>query len=85
MKILAVYDNGGRTADRYTVILDSRHGELYECLCLSENCTSPQGVSQYSLCDYEAAKAGATDLGKLVSWSDVSETVQDHIRDRLTQ
>lgn len=36
-----VYDNGGKTFDRYTVIID------WDVFTMSTNATSPQGVNQY--------------------------------------
>lgn len=38
--IIAVYDNGGKTADRYTVYLKE-----HECLILSSDCNMPNGVN----------------------------------------
>jgi len=42
--IQAIYDNGGRSADRYAVyITDS------ECLCLSVDCNMPNGVNMWGV------------------------------------
>lgn len=80
---MRIYDNGGKTWDRYTVISDI--GMKYppingmrECLCLSDNCDQPNGFSQWSHC-----KLGKH-LGKLVrnlEW--LPENVQKHIKERL--
>lgn len=46
---IAIYDNGGRTFDRYTVVyLDEPAQELgtYTCRGMSENPTHPQGFGQ---------------------------------------
>lgn len=40
--MIEVYDNGGETVDRYTVIID---GDVYT---MSDNPLSPQGVNQYA-------------------------------------
>lgn len=42
MKTIEVYDNGGQTFDRYTVIID---GDVFG---MSDNPLSPQGFNQYS-------------------------------------
>lgn len=47
MKILACYDNGGETIDRYTVVFDSYHDRqktMRECLALSTNPNSPPRI-----------------------------------------
>lgn len=38
---IRIYDNGGETCDRYTLIID---GDIYG---LSDNAMSPQGFNQY--------------------------------------
>ncbi len=46
MKKLIIYDNGGRTADRYSVyILDSYCG--YHWYTMSPNACQPNGVNMY--------------------------------------
>ena len=41
MKSVTIYDNGGETIDRYTIIVDSH---VYS---MSKNALSPQGVNMY--------------------------------------
>lgn len=53
IKVIAIYDNGGKTADRYTVyynIVESiRNGNnLYACLGMSEHPFHPQGIGMHS-------------------------------------
>lgn len=55
MKLLAVYDNGGETFDRYTAVYDSieshRDGvPMYLCLGMSEHPSHPQGFGQHGSC-----------------------------------
>lgn len=72
-KILAIYDNGGETFDRYTVVYDNEwhiktgHEEdkLYECLSMSENPTHPQGVGQHSSCQ------NGDHLGKKITFEEL--------------
>jgi hypothetical protein len=54
MKIKYIYDNGGETADRYTVyyaergaLTHTRKGTLRMCLSMSEAPTHPQGIGQH--------------------------------------
>lgn len=49
---LRCYDNGGKTADRYTVIfMDSpeRQPNTFTCLGMSEHPCHPQGFGQHSM------------------------------------
>lgn len=50
--VLRVYDNGGKTADRYTVYYSRRvapaQPPFHSCLGMSENPTHPQGFGQHS-------------------------------------
>lgn len=80
---MRIYDNGGKTWDRYTVFpgdtTDLTHGTWNDCLCLSDNCDSPDGFSQWS-----EGQIGSH-LGKLVrnlEW--LPENVQKHIKERLS-
>lgn len=84
--ILAVYDNGGKTADRYTVLFG---GSLWEpnmggnvaCLNMSEYPTSPQGVSMWGEMPAWNRKA----LGKHIKWLDLPERVRQHVISRATE
>lgn len=51
MKILAIYDDGGKTFDRYTVYfnqIEKENPKEYLCLAMSERPFSPQGFCQHS-------------------------------------
>lgn len=76
--ISAVYDNGGETFDRYTVVLRIDEGRgLKGCIGLSHNPNSPQGFSQYTTC-----QAGSH-LGKKIGWSRLPPEIRAHIKRRL--
>ena len=52
-KILGIYDNGGRTFDRYTVVYNEhftwdKTDGLFVCLGMSGNPFHPQGFAQHS-------------------------------------
>lgn len=88
MKIKAVYDNGGETLDRYTVVLDEkeevalRNGLtqfLPACFSLSPNCDAPNGVSMYGVCDI------GPHLGKKISFKKLPENVQKYVERRLAE
>lgn len=86
--VRAIYDNGGTTVDRYTVVLDAESvrvnvltGErraFRAMLGLSEAPEHPQGVSQFT----EGCEG--PHLGRLVGWSALPEGLRRHIRARVT-
>lgn len=80
---ITIYDNGGKTLDRYSVILNNYKRRstvngnsvmLYECLGMNEG---GHGFSQFC----EAVKG--RHLGKKVNFNDLSKATQDHIIERL--
>ena len=52
IKIMAVYDNQGKSLDRYTVVLHefADAENHYTCLAMSSNPTHPQGIGLHSSC-----------------------------------
>ena len=73
---VAVYDNGGATLDRYTVIpLDADwHGMA---LGLSTQPSHPQGFSQWGQC------SEGPHLGKRIRFEQLPRNVQEHVMMRL--
>lgn len=80
---ITIYDNGGKTLDRYSVVLNNYRRKstvngntvtLYECLSLNE---AGNGFSQFC----EAVKG--RHLGKKVNFNELSEATQRHIIERL--
>jgi len=77
---MKIYDNGGKTIDRYTVILEDWHfGKSCQALGLSSNPDSPQGFSQFSDV-YQG-----NHLGKEIGFLDLPENVQEHITMRINE
>ena len=75
MKIAKVYDNGGQTFDRYTIIFEGHP----DALGLSENCDSPQGFSQFGVA------VDGRHLGRQISFEDLPENVKRHTNQRIRQ
>lgn len=73
MKIRSIYDNKGKTFDRYTVVFDDG-----SALGLSHNPDSPVGFSQWG----EATEG--SHLGKTISFEELPQRVQQHIKMRTT-
>jgi hypothetical protein len=72
MKIKAVYDNGGKTFDRYSVYYENveciKDGKkMYTCFGMSEHPFHPQGFGQHS-----CGQLGKHN-GKKISWSELPE------------
>jgi len=87
-KIIAVYDNGGETMDRYTVVISPEFMETskrnhYACLGLSENPTSPLGFSQFSECVILTPLRENNHMGNRIRLKDLSKDLQNHIKERL--
>ena len=80
MKITAIYDNGGETLDRFTIITDQPEYDanetpnLFMALGMSMD---GDGYSQFS-----SAIAGSH-LGKRVHFEDLSANTQNHIVERI--
>lgn len=71
---IEIYDNGGATFDRYTVIID---GDVYG---MSANPNSPQGFNQFSgtLAELPLARAN----GERITLESLPEEVQKAIEER---
>ena len=69
---VTVYDNGGNSFDRYTVIID---GDVYD---MSHNPMSPQGVNQYVGREADID----CDIGQLLSNSEIPDEVYAAIEER---
>jgi hypothetical protein len=72
MHIKSIYDNKGKTFDRYTLILSDG-----TALGLSANPDSLQGFSQWG----DAVEG--SHLGKRISFKELPENVRRHIESRL--
>lgn len=74
--VLRCYDNGGKTADRYTIIpprWDTQHREnsrTFYAIGASENPFHPQGVGMH------VAAVPGPHLGKRVKWTDLPAAVR---------
>ena len=88
-KIYKIWDNEGESLDRYTVTFKYLSGKKYkklmasynllECLCLSDNCNMPNGISQFSSCQE------GNHLGKEILFDNLPENVKMNIRNRMFQ
>ncbi len=74
-EIHSVWDNGGKTADQYTVVMKDG-----DALGLSDNPTHPQGFSQWD----SGVRAGSH-LGKKISFDKLPPKVKKHVEDRLKE
>lgn len=70
--IRSIWDNGGKTVDRYTVILDweSMDAGCFMCFSMSANPEHPQGFGQHG-----EAKEGAH-LGKRITFEELPEAAR---------
>lgn len=78
--VLACYDNGGKTADRYTVLFgwpiwQESDGRDVPYLGMSGAPTHPQGFSQWG----EMPSNNRDACGKHVRWLDLPEDIRAHV------
>jgi hypothetical protein len=65
------YDNGGLTCDRFTVIfMDCPDTNGYQCLCMDEKPTDPQGFGQHGVA------VPGDHLGRVVKLTDLPQECQ---------
>ncbi len=79
MKIKAIYDNGGKTLDRYTIVTNERRAiakkkYLYDAISASEN---GAGFFMWGECML------GTHLGKKVTFDSLSMELQTRINNAL--
>jgi len=78
MSKITVYDNGGETCDRYTVITDV--GDVYG---MSINPKTPNGFNLY-IGDRNEFPKDLSHLGKIVDVETLPEEVKEAIKERCT-
>lgn len=78
MQLKSIYDNGGKTLDRYTIVTTDRFRKggrwYYSCISASEN---GLGVFMWGEC------VVGRHLGKKVELTDLSEELQNRIINAL--
>ena len=80
---IRIYDNGGRSIDRYTLVVPSVNepGEL-DMYGFNDNPYHPQGFGQYAG-SYDVMPS-YSHLGRLVSYEDLPAQAQKFVRETLT-
>ena len=84
LKVLGVYDNGGKTLDRYTVVYNSveqvKDGKkLYSCLGMNAAPFHPQGIGMHG------CAVRGRHLGKKVKLTDLPEDCQKAVAIDLSE
>lgn len=88
LHLLEIYDSDSE-CDRYTVITEHASAlecrlqdkeNLWTCLCLSDNCDSPGGFSQWGYCALPNDR-----LGERIHFLELPDRVQKHIVERLEE
>jgi hypothetical protein len=88
MEKIKIYDNGGKTCDRYTIIFLQRKtryttdGQLYEALASSDNPFHPLGFGHHVECLAPSKQSGKF-LGKKIKFTDLPEQVQQFVEENL--
>jgi hypothetical protein len=86
VRILAIYDNGGKTLDRYTVVMDNDDpaytGKWWDMLGLSDNPGEYNGFSQFTQGNFTYG-GNNRHLGRKVAFETLSAELQAHIARRI--
>jgi len=84
--ILDVFDNGGKTTDRYTVLLGGDlldphllKDRLVHCLIMDSAPWHPQGVSQW-----DEWSAGFRPHHQRIRWLELPENIRNHVIARVS-
>jgi hypothetical protein len=79
--MITVYDNGGKTIDRYTIII--RRNQGYDVYGMSSNPFSSQGFNQFSFTIMRKSELNRGELGHTVNFITLPDEVKSAILDRL--
>lgn len=77
MGIKSIYDNGGITCDRYSIVFKEKEGKYNIHLGLSIEPTHPQGFSQWSQC------VDGDHLGTKITFEELPTNIQEHVLNRI--
>lgn len=79
MKAIHVYDNGGETFDRYTILIGM------DVFTMSEHPMSPQGSNQFSHRCFSLAdtRASLNETDTEINFNDLSSEIQEAIKQRM--
>lgn len=80
--VSGIWDNGGKTMDRYTVAVEpdpDASSRYLPTLALSLDPTSPQGLSQWT------EGLPGPHLGREIKWEDLPEQIRAHVAARLKE
>lgn len=75
-RYIRIYDDGGETTDRYTVVFTRRIEGYYFGLGMSECPTSPQGVGQHLEYRHRIDWPSYAHLGKRIGFGDLPKACQ---------
>lgn len=85
--VLAIFDNGARTFDRYTIIYTPEPGARWVCyFAASEHPFDPQGFGQHGemlASDVAPYRYRATGAKESARWTDLPDEVQRAVRQDL--
>jgi len=81
MNIYKIFDNGGKTIDRYTILTEPFYnGKSCDSFGMSDDPKSPLGFNQYCGDVYQGAE-----LGKEITFDKLPDEVQKAIIERLNK
>lgn len=82
MKVLAIFDNGGETLDRYTFVTDEVTSYPDNCYAMLGTCATGKGFSQWGGGNY-TPRSKNKHLGKQVQWYELPTELLIHVKERI--
>lgn len=83
-KYVRCYDNGGETADRYTVVFTGNYthktGRQHWYLGMSANPFHPQGVGMHGESSTQIDRPAYSHLGKKIKFEDLTKEAQECVK-----
>lgn len=80
-KNIRIYDNGGRSVDRFTIVFTGRYPNrpagYTEFLAMSNNPSSPQGVNLFDSRPGQIDKPKYAHLGKRIKFADLPQACRE--------
>jgi hypothetical protein len=84
-RYIRCYDNGGKTADRYTVVFTGRYrhktGQSFWYVGMSGNPFHPLGIGHHGEHNRQIDRPTYAHLGKKIKWSDLTPECQKCVLD----
>lgn len=84
MKGVRIYDNGGKTCDRFTAVFTEKSNDEFVYLGMSQNPCHPQGFGQHGFSRTLIDRPTSKRLGKRIKFESLPIDCQRLVKDDLS-